>query len=391
MAAKPTYEELEPRIIELETAVKALEEQLWQSQKMETMGTLVGGVAHDFNNLLTAIIGNAHLALMETDNDAPLRGELEDIKTAGERAAALTRQLLAFSQKQLIQAEILDLNEILRNTEKMLVRLIEEHIELQTIYEPELRSVEMDPGHIEQVIINLALNARDAMPQGGTLTIETSNVDLEAEYFIDRDLDKQPGPYVMLSVGNTGIGKEIYKSTGLSMSTVYGIVKQNGGFIQIHSEPGKGSTFKIYLPVVTDESESIEKKLAFEDVIKGSENVLIVEDDHPLRKLACKVLQQHGYRILEAQNGEEALQVCEEHDDVIHLLVTDVVMPAISGRELAHRMQTLQPEIKVIYMSGYPDKTISHYGVLEPGMNFIEKPFSPERLVHKVREVLDEK
>jgi len=331
MTAKPTYEELEPRIRELETAVKALEEQLWQSQKMETMGALVGGVSHDFNNLLTAIIGNAHLALMETDKDTPLHGEIEDIKIAGEGAAALTRQLLAFSQKQLIQPEIIDLNEILANIEKMLVRLIEEHIELETICEPELRSVEIDPGHIEQVIINLAVNARDSMPKGGTLTIETSNVDLEAEYFIDRDLDKQPGPYVMVSVGNTGIGKKIYKSTELSISTVYGIVKQNGGFIQIHSEPGKGSTFKIYLPVVTDESESVKKKPAFEDVIKGSENVLFVEDDHLLRKLAGKVLQQHGYRVLEAESGEEALQVSEEHDDDIHLLVTDVVMPAISG------------------------------------------------------------
>jgi signal transduction histidine kinase len=260
MAANPTYKELEHRVTALENEIKVLEKQLWQSQKMETLGTLVGGVAHDFNNLLTAIIGNAQLALMETDNDDPLRQTIEDIKIAGEKAAALTRQLLAFRQKQLIQPEILDLNEILTNVEKMLVRLIEENIELHTIYEPELPSVEIDPGHVEQIIINLAVNARDAMPQGGTLTIETSNVEFGPNELYDRSIVKQSGLYVMLSVSHTGIGKEINNSIGLSMSTVYGIVAQNGGFVQIHTEPEKGKTFKICLPAVKDESDLVEKE-----------------------------------------------------------------------------------------------------------------------------------
>ncbi|MBC2694978.1 MAG: response regulator [Desulfobacteraceae bacterium] len=387
------------------TEHKKLEIQLRQSQKMEAIGILAGGVAHDFNNLLTVIIGNAHLALMNIIKDESLRKEIEEIKKAGDKAVSLTRQLLAFSRKQLVQPNILDINELLTDMEKMLGRLIGEDIELLTIPAPALWRVEIDPGQIEQVIMNLAINAKDAMPKGGNLTIGTANSDLNENYFREYGIEgKKSGHYVMLAVSDTGSGmdkktrehifepffttKEVGKGTGLGLSTVYGIIKQNNGFIWVYSEPGKGTTFKVYLPKVKNANPK-EKKQTPVDNPGGSETVLIVEDDDNLRKFAQKALRQHGYKLLVAENGEDALKVCKEYDGQIDLMITDVVMPKMSGREVADRLQPFYPQMKVIYMSGYTDNAIVHHGVLEPGLNFLEKPFTPKGLARKVRETLD--
>jgi two-component system cell cycle sensor histidine kinase/response regulator CckA len=388
------------------TESKRLEKQLIQSQKMEAIGTLAGGVAHDFNNILTTIIGYADLMLMTLDTDKPLTEEIEEIKIAGERAAALTRQLLAFSRKQIVQPKVQDLNKLLTGIEKMLVRLIGEDIEILMIPESALWKVEIDPGQMEQVIMNLAVNSRDAMPNGGKLTIETVNMDLDENYFTDHGIvEKHPGSYVVLTVSDTGIGmdketqehifdpfyttKEKGRGTGLGLSTIYGIIKQNNGFIWVYSEPGQGSTFKIYLPKVKGDVKGEEKEQTPVIKLDGSETVLIVEDDDSLRKLAQKSLQPHGYRVLAAENGEDALRVSKEHEGPIDLLITDVVMPKMGGKEVAERLQPLYPQMKTIYMSGYTDDSIVHRGVLAPGLNFIEKPFSPEGLARKVREVLN--
>jgi len=384
---------------------KQLEAQLVQSQKMEAIGTLAGGVAHDFNNLLTVIIGNAQLSLMSIIKDESLRTQIEEIMKAGDKAASLTRQLLAFSRKQIVQPRILDINELLTDIKKMLGRLIGEDIELLTIQAPALWQVEIDPCQIEQVIMNLAINARDAMPKGGKLTIETANFDLNENYFREYGIEgKKSGHYVMLAISDTGCGmdkktrehifepffttKEIGKGTGLGLSTIYGIVKQNNGFIWVYSEPGKGTIFKVYLPNVKD-AEPEEKEQPPVDDPGGFETVLIVEDDDNLRKFAQKALQQHGYKLLVAENGKDALKVCKEYDGQIDLMITDVVMPKMGGREAADRLQPLYPQMKVIYMSGYTDNAIVHHGVLESGLNFLEKPFSPEALVRKARETLD--
>ncbi len=385
---------------------KKLEAQLQQAQKMEAIGTLAGGVAHDFNNLLTSILGNAELALARMDVDDSIHEELEEIQKAGESAAALTRQLLIFSRKQIVQPRVLNLNEIISDIKKMLVRMIEEHVELKTIYAPDLQSVKIDPTQVEQVIFNLATNARDAMPSGGTLTIETENLRLNEKHFHRALIDKAPGPYIKLSISDTGVGmdeetqahifepffttKGIGKGTGLGMSTVYGIVKQNGGFIQIDSEKGNGTTFEIYLPVVEGSAESKTKKMPSHKVSSGSESVLVVEDDHSLRELVCNVLRRYGYQVLNAPNGEEALKVIAENERPIHLLVTDVIMPGMGGRALAECLQSQQPDIKVLFMSGYMDQTLSHHDILSAELNFIEKPFSPQKLARKVREILDQ-
>ncbi|OEU65700.1 MAG: hypothetical protein BBJ57_13040 [Desulfobacterales bacterium PC51MH44] len=388
------------------TERKSIEEQLRQSRKMEAVGTLAGGVAHDFNNLLTVIIGNAELALMDVIKDESLRKEIEEIKKAGGKAASLTRQLLAFSRKQVIKPEVIDLNEGINETKNMLKRTIGEDIEFLTVLKPELWKVHTDSGQIDQIIMNMVVNARDAMPQGGKLTIETANADIDRNYFREHGIKgEKPGHYVMLAVSDTGKGmdketrehifepffttKEVGKGTGLGLSTVYGIVKQSNGFVWVYSEPGLGSTFKVYLPKVKGDAKPEEKEQSPVDDPGGSETVLIVEDDYGLRKFAQEVLQSYGYRILVAENGENALRVSKEYESPIHLLLTDVVMPKMSGKEVAERLQPLNPRMKVIYMSGYTDNAIVRHGVLEPGINFLEKPFTPEGLARKVRKAIE--
>lgn len=372
---------------------------------MEAIGTLAGGIAHDFNNLLTTIIANAHMMLMGLGKSDPLREEIEDIKDAGETGAALTRRLLAFSRKQVIHPVVLDLNQVLADLENILKRLIRENIKLKMVLEPALWPMKMDPSQIEQVVMNLAVNAGEAMPHGGELTVETANVELAEDYFSDHELRRQTGPYVMLAVSDTGIGmdeqirshifepffttKELDGGTGLGLSTVYGIVKQNGGYIWVYSEPGQGSVFKIYIPRGVEDVDSEEKGRIPMDALRGTETILIVEDNDSIRKTAEKALQIYGYRSLAAANGKEALRIIEGFEDPIHLMITDVVMPGMSGRELAERLQSLRPEVKVLYMSGYMGKAIDHR-VLEQGAHFMAKPFSPEDLAHKIREVLEQ-
>jgi PAS domain S-box-containing protein len=388
------------------TEHEKLEAQLRQAQKMEAIGRLAGGVAHDFNNLLTAIIGNADLTLMSLDKDSPLQENIEEIKKAGHRAASLTRQLLAFSRKQVLQPKVLSLNEVITGLNKMLGRMIGEDVELETFMEPDLGRIKADPGQIEQVLLNLAVNARDAMPQGGKLTIKTANVDLDEEHFRRHAEQMQPGPYVMLSVSDTGIGmneevlshifepffttKETGKGTGLGMATVYGIIDQNNGYIWPYSEPEQGTTFKIYLPKIEGEVESGQKEKTRKKISHASETILMVEDNDEVRNLARNILQRYGYKVLEAENGEEALRISQQQQ-TIHLMLTDVVMPGMSGRELAECIQSQRSEIKVLYMSGYTDSAIVHHGVLTSGVNFIQKPFTPEKLTSKIREVLDAK
>ncbi|MBC7252241.1 MAG: PAS domain S-box protein, partial [Anaerolineae bacterium] len=389
------------------TERKHLEEQLRQAQKMEALGRLAGGVAHDFNNLLTAIIGYTDLLLREFPPYDPKREDLQEIRQAAERAAALTRQLLAFSRKQVLELRVLDLNTTVSNLEKMLRRLIGEDIELVTHLAPDLDRVKADPGQIEQVIMNLAVNARDAMPQGGQLTIETKNVFLDEEY-VRQHVEMQPGPYVMLAVSDTGIGmdketmshlfepffttKEMGEGTGLGLATVYGIVKQSGGHITVYSEPGLGTTFKVYLPRTEEGAATAELQLQVPaELLQGQETILVVEDEEVVRELAVRILRKRGYTVLQAQDGAEALRVCREHQGPIHLLITDVVMPGgMSGRQVAEQLQPLQPEMKVIYMSGYTENAIVHHGVLELGAVLLQKPFTPSSLAHKVRQMLDE-
>ncbi len=372
---------------------------------MEAIGRLAGGIAHDFNNLLTVIKGYSQLSLLGFKEGDPLRGNLEEIKNAADKAADLTHQLLAFSRRQILELRVLDLNTLLQNLDKMLRRVIGEDIELVTILAEDLGRVKIDPGQIEQMIMNLAVNARDAMPYGGKLTIETANQELDEEY-ARVHVAVTPDRYVMLSVSDTGIGmtpevrervfepffttKEKGKGTGLGLSTVYGIVKQSGGNIWVYSELGKGTTFKIYLPRVDEplEERRVGREVK-EGLPRGNETILLVEDDEEVRKLAVQVLVNQGYKVLEAPQGLDAFLICAEHDDPIHLLLTDVVMPKMSGRELAETLISLRPKIKVLYMSGYTDNAIVHHGILGEGMNYLQKPFSVKELSRKVREVLD--
>lgn len=386
------------------TERKKLEEQLLQSQKMEAIGRLAGGIAHDFNNLLTIIKGYSELSLMELKEGDPLKGRIEEIQKAGERASALTHQLLAFSRRQVMEMKVTDLNFLLGDLNKMLRRVIGEDIELMTIFSEDLGRIKVDPGQIEQMILNLAVNARDAMPSGGRLTLMTANAELDEEYAW-KHLGATPGRYVMLSVSDTGVGmspevreqvfepffttKEKGKGTGLGLSTVYGIVRQSGGTIYVDSEPGRGTTFKIYFPRVDEALAEGRKKILEEEAPRGSETVLVVEDEEEVRKLAVSILRRQGYRVLESSQGGEAFLVCKQHGGPIHLMVTDVVMPLMSGRELAERLSPLHPEMRVLYMSGYPDDAILHYGVLDEGIEYIQKPFTVEGLARKVRGVLD--
>jgi two-component system, cell cycle sensor histidine kinase and response regulator CckA len=388
------------------TERKHLEDQLRQSQKMEAIGQLAGGVAHDFNNLLTAINGYSSLALQRMNGNDPIRGYLEEIKKAGDRAANLTRQLLAFGRKQILQPLALNLNDIVTDMNKLLRRLIGEDIVLTAKLDPALKKIKADPGQIEQILVNLVVNARDAMPQGGNLTIETANVELEREY-VGKHVGVQPGSYVILSVSDTGTGmndetqarifepffttKEKGKGTGLGLSTVYGIVKQSGGNIWVYSEPGQGTTFRVYLPQLLAAAKPIEKVATEAAAPGGSETILLVEDENIVRGLARKILEQSGYSVLDARGGEEAIRLCQERSEPIHLLLTDVVMPETSGREIAERLTTLRPTTRVLFMSGYTDEAIVHHGVLDSNVEFIQKPFTPMALAKKVREVLDSK
>jgi PAS domain S-box-containing protein len=385
---------------------KRLEEQLIQSQKMEAVGQLAGGIAHDFNNLLTVIKGYGQLSLLDLKESDPLWGNIQEIQKATQRASDLTRQLLAFSRRQILDPKVLNLNSLVKDLNKMLHRIIGEDIELITLLEEDLGGVKVDPGQIEQMILNLAVNARDAMPSGGKLIIETKNVEIDAEY-VATHIGLATGRYVRLSVSDTGLGmsqeiiekafepffttKEMGKGTGLGLSTVYGIVKQSGGNIWVYSEPGYGTTFNIYLPRVEENLDALGSREESDFLPKGSETVLLVEDESSVRNLAYRILCQQGYTVLEAANGDEALCIVQEPiGKKIDLLLTDVVMPKMSGKELADRIKTLRPELKVLFTSGYTNDAIVHHGVLAPGTHFLQKPFSFKSLSCKVREVLDQ-
>jgi PAS domain S-box-containing protein len=391
-------------VLEDITERKLLEEQLRQAQKMEAVGRLAGGIAHDFNNLLTIISGYSDLLLDSSSLSDRQHAHVEEIKKAGLRAAALTRQLLAFSRRQVLAPQVLDLNGVVANMDKMLRRLIGEDVELAAILGEDLGKVKADPGQIEQVIMNLAVNARDAMPQGGKLTIETANVELDSTY-ARLHTSVNPGPYVMLAVSDTGTGmdaptqahifepffttKDKGKGTGLGLATVYGIVKQSGGNIWVYSEPGRGATFKIYLPRVQQPAREAGAGRAAAGSAQGHETILLVEDEPALRGMVRSVLESKGYKVLEARHGEDALIVSEQHRGAINLLLTDVVMPGMSGRELAEHLVHAHREMRVLYMSGYTDDAIVHHGVLGSDMAFLQKPFTPDGVARKVREVLD--
>ncbi|HEX6188831.1 MAG TPA: PAS domain S-box protein [Pyrinomonadaceae bacterium] len=388
-----------------ENALRETEEQLRQTQKLEGVGHLAGGIAHDFNNLLTVINGFCALAMRGLQTEDPLLANLEEIKKAGDRATSLTRQLLAFSRRQVLQPKVLNLDSVVTDMEKMLQRIIGEHIDLRAVLEPTLGNVSADPGQIEQIILNLVVNARDSMPEGGKLTIETDNVFLD-EGYVSSHLGAQVGPHVMLAVTDTGHGmdqqtlsrifepffttKGLGKGTGLGLSTVYGIVKQSGGNIWVYSEPGRGTTFKIYLPRIDDMAEEYRRTVDDEQLTQGTETILLVEDEEMLRKLARQTLKGYGYHILEASNGDEAIAVCNQYQGAIDLLLTDVIMPRLNGRELSNCLLQSRPKLRVLFMSGYTDDAIVHQGVLEESANFIQKPFPPDSLAKKVREVLDQ-
>jgi two-component system, cell cycle sensor histidine kinase and response regulator CckA len=386
------------------TQRKQLEEQFRQAQKLEAIGRLAGGVAHDFNNLMMVILGQTELLLRRLPPDSALRAKATSILIAGERAASLTRQLLAFSRKQVLEPQALELNNVVTEVSQMLHRLIGEDIQLITVLDPAIDPVKVDRGQIEQVLMNLVINARDAMPTRGTLTIETANVELDQTY-AHRHVGVEPGSYVMLAVRDTGCGmdeetqshifepffttKETGKGTGLGLSTVYGIVKQSGGNIAVSSEPEKGTTFHIYLPKVSAgerEPQSLETETL---LAQGRETILLVEDSEMVRQTAREILEVCGYRVLEARSGDEALRICGEHQGPIDLLVTDVVMPEMSGRELAEQIKTRRSEIGILYISGYTDDAVTRHGGLSEGEAFLQKPFTIEDMAEKVRSALD--
>jgi two-component system cell cycle sensor histidine kinase/response regulator CckA len=380
---------------------KLLEDQLRQALKMEAVGRLAGGVAHDFNNSLAVITGYGDLLQLHLAPDDPLRKHAEEIGKAGRRAAALTRQLLGFSRKQVISPVVLDLNAVIEELEKMLHRLIGEDIRVSFKRESKLGRVKVDPGQIEQILMNLAVNSRDAMPQGGRFCIETANVELD-ETYARQNAYVTPGSYIMLSVSDTGSGmdketqthifepffttKDPGKGTGLGLSTVYGIVKQNNGYIQVYSEPGQGATFKIYFPRVREAMKVTRPEAT--TLPGGAETILLVEDEEPLRKLALICLKGRGYTVLEAAEASTALQLARAHTGEIHLLLTDVVLPTVSGRELASQLAVQRPGVKILYMSGYTGDLIAQHGVLEPGTLLLEKPFTLHSLLTKVRAAL---
>ena len=388
-----------------EVALRRSEEQLRQSQKMEVVGRLAGGIAHDFNNILSVILSYSDLLAAELETDGPMQGYVEEIKGAGLRAKELTRQLLAFGRGLVLQPRVVDLNEVVAGMEKMLRHVIGEDVELTSLPAPVRCKIMVDPGQMEQVIMNLAVNARDAMPQGGKLTIETAAIPRQEPGAAQRQGVKPSGPRVMLAICDTGTGmneatqarifepffttKEAGKGTGLGLATVFGIVQQSRGTISVDSEPGKGTTFKVHLPaadgpVVARAAVSVLEA----GTLRGSETILVVEDEEHVRVVARTILRKYGYSVLEAQSGGDALRLCEHHKSTIHLLLTDVVMARMSGLQLAERLLRVRPGIKVLYMSGYTDDSVVRHGVLDATISFIQKPITPEALARKVREAL---
>jgi PAS domain S-box-containing protein len=386
------------------TELRSVAQQLQQAQKMESVGQLAGGVAHDFNNLLTVMRGYSDLQLEKTAPDDPIHGYAEQINAAADRAAALTRQLLAFSRQQVMQARVVNLNSLLRDFEKLLRRLIGEDVEMRAVFAGDLGYVKVDPGQMEQVIMNLVTNARDAMPKGGTLTLETSNISLDG-LFLERHPYVVPGPYVRLAISDTGSGmdaetrkrvfdpffttKDVGKGTGLGLSTSYGIVKQSQGYIEVYSEVGHGSTFVIYLPRLGPGARPLPAEKA-QPARRGDETILLVEDDRQVRALAQSILESYGYTVLAVEDPGQTEAICDQHAKSIKLLLADMILPKMNGRDVARRVATRIPDIRVLYMSGFPTHNIVNQGILEPGIFFLQKPFTAVALAAKIREVLDQ-
>jgi PAS domain S-box-containing protein len=386
------------------TRQKTVEAQFRQAQKMEAVGRLAGGIAHDFNNVLSVILSYAEIIYRDPRSDEAIRADMHEVRTAGQRASELTRQLLAFSRQQILELRVIDLNQVLASLKGMLRRVLGADVELTLLPAAELGNVRADTGQIEQVLMNLAVNARDAMPTGGKLTIQTSNVELDAEY-ASVHADVTPGPYAMIAVTDTGVGmdaetrarifepffttKEKGKGTGLGLATVFGIVKQSGGHIWVYSEPGIGTCFRIYLPRVVEEVRPRTSERPPPEERRGTETVLVVDDDDQVRTVASTILRRNGYVVLEASNGGEALLICEQHGAKIDVLVTDLVLPRMSGRQLAERLRPIRPDMKVLFMSGYTDDAVLQHGILDSGVAFLQKPITPVTLTGKVREVLE--
>jgi PAS domain S-box-containing protein len=387
------------------TEHKSLQSQFLQAQKMEAVGRLAGGVAHDFNNLLSVIFGYSDLANREIYQHDPLARYLREIMKASDRAAILTRQLLAFSRKAISEPQILNLNDQLAGIEKLLARLIGADIEIRMVFEPALGAVHADPGHVEQIVMNLGVNARDALPRGGKLTLETAKVYLDEDY-ARKHTYVTPGHYAVIAVTDNGEGmdaatqgrifepffttKDVGRGTGLGLSTVYGLVKQNNGHIEVYSEAGHGTTFKVYLPRVQEVVPAVPEAMPIARNLHGSETILVVEDEDMLRESICRSLKIYGYTVPAARHGGEAVLLCERHTGPIHLLLTDVVMPQMNGRDLVDRLTPLRPDMKVLYMSGYTENAMVRHGVLETDIFFIQKPFRTKKLLEKIREILDE-
>ncbi|HEY1087647.1 MAG TPA: ATP-binding protein, partial [Archangium sp.] len=385
-------------------ATRTSEERLRQAQKMEAVGRLAGGVAHDFNNILTVILSGAEAVTEGLDRNDPLREDAVEILKAGERAAGLTRQLLAFSRKQVLEPRVVDVNQLVQNLEKMLQRLVGEDLEVSLSLAARVHPCLLDPGQFEQALVNLAVNARDAMPEGGRLVIETANIELDPSW-VNEHPDARPGPHVRVSVTDTGVGmspevqsrifepffttKEPGRGTGLGLSSVYGIVQQSGGSISVTSAEGQGSTFRLFFPRAEQPVQAIDPSPGPTPPVTGRETVLLVEDDAAVRSTVLHMLRRGGYTVLSAANAGEAVLICEERQDPIHLLVSDVVMPRLNGRRLAERLRKTMPTLKVLFMSGYTADALGGHGVLEPGFDFIAKPVTGEALLRRVREILD--